>query len=143
MKNLIVLLFVFLAACSNNITGIYESENAKTACGQVDVEEYILQAGHLKMSSHAGWSEVTAYSEGVRQTLTLGSVSGQSVDNSASNAQFSINASATIAGGFIATDDTKGGSSGTLFGAADFTSPRSMSDGDTLNIEITITAASA
>ena len=95
------------------------------------------------MSSHAGWSEVTAYSESVRQALTLGSVSGQSVDNSSSNAQFSINASATIAGGFIATDDTKGGSSGTLFGAADFTSPRSMSDGDTLNVEITITAASA
>ncbi|MHA1280347.1 MAG: hypothetical protein ACTSQ8_24505 [Candidatus Helarchaeota archaeon] len=51
MKNLIILLFVFLAACSNNITGIYESKNAKTACRHFDVEEYILQAGHLKMSS--------------------------------------------------------------------------------------------
>ena len=34
------------------------------------------------MSSHAGWSEVVAYSESVRQTLTLGTVSSQSVDNS-------------------------------------------------------------
>lgn len=95
------------------------------------------------MASHAGWSEITAYTESVRQTLTLGTVSSQSVDNSASKATFSINGTATVAGAFIVTDSTKGGTSGTLYGAADFSASRNVENGDTLNVTCTLTAASA
>jgi hypothetical protein len=95
------------------------------------------------MASHAGWSEITAYSEGVRQTLTLGTVSSQSVDNSASKAAFSINGTATVAGAFVVTDSTKGGTSGTLYGVADFSASRNVESGDTLNVTCTLTAASA
>jgi hypothetical protein len=52
------------------------------------------------MAAHAGWTEVTAYTEGTRQSLVLGAVSGQSVDNSASKAVFSINATVTVGGAF-------------------------------------------
>lgn len=97
------------------------------------------------MSSHAGWAEVTAYSEANRQTLTLGAVSGQSVDNSASKASFSINSdSTTVGGAFVATDNTKGGSTGTLYGIAAFSAGDKLLDnGDTLNVTATLTAASA
>lgn len=96
------------------------------------------------MASHAGWTEITAYSEGTRQALTLGSVSGQSVDNSASKASYSINGTATVGGAFVATDSTKGGSAGTLYGGGAFTGgDRSVASGDTLNVTVTLTTAAS
>jgi len=97
------------------------------------------------MSSHAGWAEVTAYDEATREALTLGTVSSQSVDNSASKASFSINTnSTTIGGAFIVTDNTKGGTTGTLYGVGAFTGgDKSADDGDTLNVTVTCTAAAA
>lgn len=97
------------------------------------------------MSSHAGWAEVTAYDESVRQTLTLGTVSSQSVDNSASKASFTISTNSTTVGGaFITSDSTKSGTSGTLLGAGAFTgADKSTDDGDTLNVTATLTMAAA
>ena len=93
------------------------------------------------MASHAGWAESTAYSNATRPVLTLGAVSGQSVDNSASKASFSINATATITGSFTTTDNTKGGAVGILYGGGEFTTPRGVADGDTLNVTATYTNA--
>jgi hypothetical protein len=61
------------------------------------------------------------------------------VTNSASKATFNINATATVGGAFLTSDDTKGGSTGTLFSAADFQSPgdRSVVNGDTLTVTYT------
>lgn len=96
------------------------------------------------MASHAGWAEVTAYSEAARQTLTLGTVASQSVDNSASKASFSINGTATTGGCFISTDNTKGGTSGILIAAAAFTGgDKSVVSGDTVNVTVTLTASSS
>ncbi len=101
------------------------------------------------MASHAGWVEIgaaspTEYSEANRPTLTLGTVSGQSVDNSASKASYSIQTTVTIGGAFVTTDNTKGGTTGTLYGAAAFTGgDKSAQNGDTLNVTVTLTAASA
>ena len=44
------------------------------------------------------WQEFDDYDEATREALTLGSVSGKSVDNSASKAEFTINASGTEIG---------------------------------------------
>lgn len=95
------------------------------------------------MASHAGWVEVTAYTESARPALTLGTVSGQSVNNSASKAAFSINANGTTIGGaFLATNSTKGGSTGTLYGGGAFSAgDKGLDSGDTLNVTITLTAA--
>lgn len=97
------------------------------------------------MASHGGWTEVTAYSEGVRQTLTLGTVSSQSVSNTASKATFSISSdSTTIGGAFTVTDSTKSGTSGTLYGIAALSAGNKVLDsGDTLQVTVTLTAASA
>ena len=97
------------------------------------------------MASHAGWSEVTAYDEAARQTLTLGTVSSQSVDNSASKAVFTISTNSTTVGGaFLSTNSTKGGTSGTLYGAGAFTGgDKSLDDDDVLNVTVTLTAAAS
>jgi len=95
------------------------------------------------MASHSSWTENTTYSESVRQTLTLGTPAAGSVNNSSSKATFSINGTTTIFGAFLVTNSTKGGTSGTLYGVVDFGSSRAVISGDTLEITVTLTAASA
>ena len=97
------------------------------------------------MGSHGGWAEVEDYDEATRQTLTLGSVSGQSVSNTASKAAFTIDSNnTTIGGAFITTVNTKGGSTGILYGVGAFTAgDKTLDDDDTLNVTATFTAAAA
>ena len=97
------------------------------------------------MASHVGWTENQNYTEANRVTLTLGTVSGQSVDNSASKAAFSINTNGqTLGGAFITSDNTKGGTTGTLGGGGAFSGgDKSADSGDTLNVTVTLTQASA
>jgi hypothetical protein len=97
------------------------------------------------MSSHGGWTEVTAYSESVRQTLTLGSVSAKSVSNTGSKAVFTINSNSTTVGGaFLATNSTKGGTSGTLISVKAFTGGNKTADtDDVLNVTVTVTGSSS
>ena len=98
------------------------------------------------MSSHAGWTEVTAYSQSTRPACTFGTptTANPSVaTNSASPATFSINATTTVGGAFLTSNSTKGGSTGTLYSAADFSSPgdRSVVSGDTLSVTYTLSLA--
>jgi hypothetical protein len=95
------------------------------------------------MASHAGWTEVTAYDEATRQAFTPGTVSGQSVDNSASKATFTISADTTTVGGaFLTTNNTKGGSTGTLYAIGAFSAgDKSLDDNDTLDVTATFTSA--
>ena len=95
------------------------------------------------MASHAGWSEVTAYDETNRPTITWGTVSGGSVDNSANKASFTISSnSTTIGGAALTTDSTKGGTDGTLIGGGVFTAgDKSLDDDDVLNVTVTATIA--
>ena len=95
------------------------------------------------MASHSGWTENTSYSQSVRQTLTLGTASSGSIDNVGNLATYSINGTATIAGAFITSNSTKSGTTGTLYGVVDFASSRSVISGDTLEVTVTLTAASA
>jgi hypothetical protein len=103
-------------------------------------------AGDELTGTHAGWSEVTAYDEANRQTLTLGAVSSQSVDNSASKAAFTVDTnSTTIGGAFVATDDEKGGTtSGVIYGVGAFSAgDKTLDDDDTLNVTVTLTASAS
>jgi hypothetical protein len=93
------------------------------------------------MSSHAGWSELTPYSDANRPAFTPGTVSAGSVDNSASKAVFNINATSTIYGAFMSSNNTKGGTTGTLLGGNDFAASRAVQDGDTLNVTVTCSIA--
>lgn len=86
---------------------------------------------------HAGWTEVTNYSQANRPTAVFATPSTADpsvVTNTASPATFSINATVTVGGAFLISNNTKGGTSGVLFSASDFQAPgdRAMVSGDTL-----------
>jgi hypothetical protein len=91
-----------------------------------------------------GWIEDTAYSAGVRQTLTLGSASAGSISNTASPASFTMNASGTLNGAFIATTSTQGaGAGGTvLYGEASFSSTQAYASGNVITVTVTLTMVS-
>lgn len=98
------------------------------------------------MLSHAGWTEVTGYSQATRPACSFGSATAASpsvITNSASPATFSINATATVGGAFLTSDNTKGGTAGILFSAADFGTPgdRNVVSGDTLTVTYTFSLA--
>jgi len=94
------------------------------------------------MSSHAGWTEDTTYSNATRVAATFAAATNANpsvVTNSASKAQFDINGTTTIGGAFLTSGSAKGGTTGTLFSAADFASPgdRSVVSGDILLVTYT------
>lgn len=100
------------------------------------------------MASHGGWTEVTAYSNGTRPAATFGAATTADpsvIANSASPAQFNVNASANVGGAFLVSDDTIGGSSGVLFSAADFEAPgdRVVQNGDVLSVTYTFSLDAA
>jgi len=94
------------------------------------------------MAAHGGWTEITAYGEDNRQTLTLGSVAGGSAHNHAAPGTFSINAAATIGGMFLCTDSTVGSANGTIGGEGAFASGnKTVGSGDALSVRVTVIAA--
>ena len=102
------------------------------------------------MASHSGWTELvhtTKYSETVRQTLSLGAISGTTTstcDNDASKAPFSMNATSTVAGAFVVSNNASASATaGTRYGVVDFGSERGVINGDTLTVKVTLTAKTA
>ena len=100
------------------------------------------------MASHAGWTEVTAYSNATRPAATFGAATTADpsvIANSASPGQFLINASANVGGAFLTSGDLPGGSSGTLFSASDFAAPgdRTVQNGDVLSVTYTFSLDAA
>lgn len=96
-------------------------------------------AGHT-LGTHAGWTEVAAYT-GSRPTISFGastvfSTTGAQVSNGTA-ATFAINADNTvIAGAGVCTAAT--GTTGTLYNIGDFASSRTMGNGDSLNVTVTL-----
>lgn len=90
------------------------------------------------MSSHAGWTENTTYSNATRPAATFAvatTANPSVVTNTANKASYTINGTSTIGGAFLTSDNTKGGTTGTLFSASDFTGgDRSVANGDTLQV---------
>jgi hypothetical protein len=128
-----------------NMNAVYFSSSSATATwylGLVDGASAPTYANADTSASHAGWTENTGYSNATRVTCTFGTATTASpsvITNSASPAAFSMNATSTIAGAFLISNSTKGGSTGTLFSEASFSSPgnRSVVSGDTLNVTYT------
>jgi hypothetical protein len=94
------------------------------------------------MASHAGWTEVTAYSQATRPAAVFGTATTANpsvITNATAPATFSINGTTVVGGAFLTSDNTKGGTTGVLFSAADFQAPgdRSVVSGDTLTVTYT------
>jgi hypothetical protein len=98
------------------------------------------------MASHAGWTEVVAYSNATRVAATFATATTANpsvVTNTASPATFNINGTTTVGGAFLTSGSAKSGTTGTLFSAADFGSPgdRSVVASDTLSVTYTFSLA--
>lgn len=100
------------------------------------------------MASHAGWTENVTYSEATRPACTFGTATTADpsvITNAVLPAVFSINGTTTFGGAFLTSNNTKGGTSGILFSAADFSAPgdRSVVVGDVINVTYTFSLDAA
>ena len=97
------------------------------------------------MLSHAGWTENTGYVQSARPTMSFGvaTTADPSVITSTATV-FTSNATSTIAGAFLSTDNTQGGTTGTLFSVGYFTvGDRAIVSGHTLNVTYAFSADAA
>jgi len=87
-------------------------------------------------------TECTAYDQSTRPEYVEAAATSQSITNSANRAAFTFNATKSIYGAFLISNNTKGGTTGTLFSAARFSSSKSVVSSDELLLTYTFTAAS-
>lgn len=97
------------------------------------------------MSSHAGWLEggggsAPGYNQTTRRAITFASAASGSKATS-NGVIFSMNASGTVKGAFVANNSTKGGTTGILYSAGLFTvGDKVVTNGDTLSVTYTASA---
>ena len=146
------------------LLGVFESKNLVTNEGLNDLLNEALSAAGAARSWYVGlfesnytplaadtyatkgFTESTAYTEATRPAWTDAGPSSQQITNSASKAVFTMNATKTIYGAFLASDSTKGDSAAAgakMFAASKFSAARAVVATDVLNITYTIQAASA
>ena len=113
------------------------SQTSTWYMGLVDDSGFSTFSNADTMSSHSGWTESADYSESNRPEWTAGAAATRAVTNS-STVDFSMNATATIHGIFVTSDNTKSGTSGTLWSTAAFSSNASVTNGDTLKVTYTV-----
>lgn len=99
-------------------------------------------------ASHPGFTEIVPYSNATRPAATFGTATTADpsvISNSAAPAVYTINATSTVGGAFLISDNTKSGTAGVLFSASDFAAPgdRNVSSGDTIQITYTFSLDAA
>lgn len=107
--------------------------------GLIDNSGFSAVAAADTMASHAGWTELTSYSQANRVEWTEGSASGGSITNAVA-ITFSMNATAGVRGIFVTSSNVKGGVAGTLWAATIFGVNVPVSNGDTVKITYTVSA---
>jgi len=107
--------------------------------GIIDNSGFSALADADTAASHGGWNEFTTYSEANRvQWSPAAAASGQISNSSSSN--FNITGTGTLKGIFLISNNTKSGTTGTLWATAAFASNVSVVNGDLLKITYTITS---
>lgn len=89
-------------------------------------------------------TEFTNYDEASRQTWSDAGVASQSVDNSASTADFTISAGGgTVRGGALLSNSTKESTAGKIFACSRFSADRVLAEADVLSLTYTLSASSS
>jgi len=104
---------------------------------------YTPQATDIAANIATNSTEWTGYSESGRQAYTAPVTTTQSLTNSAAAATFTQSSAGTIYGAFIVSSATKGGTTGTLLAAAQFSSAKTVAPGDLLVMTYTVGASSS
>ena len=110
--------------------------------GLIDTSGFTAVAAADIMSSHTGWVEFTQYSEANRVPWTTIAAAAKAITNS-TPATFNINAGGAenVEGVFIVDQNTKGGTTGTLWATALFSGSIPVTNGDQLKVTYTVTGA--
>lgn len=109
--------------------GAPEATLAPWHAGLINNSGFTGVANSDTMSSHSGWTENSDYDESVREALTFGAAASRTIT---AQVQFTMNQNVTIQGLLTSSDNTKGGTSGTLFSTALFPSPPPLVIGNVL-----------
>jgi len=119
-----------------------DAQIATWYCGLVDNAGFSQIVRSDTMPSHGGWVEFVGYSELNRQEWNPNAAVGVTVENDVvSLCTFTITGAGTLHGGFITSDNVKGGINGILWAAANFdTGNINVIATDVVNIIYSVTA---
>ena len=105
--------------------------------GLVDNSGFSAFANADTMSSHAGWNEFTTYSQATRPTWSADAAASRAMTNS-TTVDFSITGSGTLKGLFATSNNTKSGTTGTLWATAAFSPTADVVNSDTIKATYSI-----
>jgi len=129
----------------NRILDVFFHQTTVTATWYCCLVESDTAAAHDMNYDVPVYTESTAYDEAARVAYNEAAASSQTTTNSANKAAFTINASKTMYGAFLASVSTKGdhaaGDNNVLFCYSLFAQSRAVGDDDVINLTYAITAA--
>lgn len=99
--------------------------------GLIDNTNFSALSAADSMSSHAGWTENTAYSEATRSQWTAGAAASGIITNP-THVAFTATSDIVIRGLFVTSNSTKGGATGTLWSHGTVSNPKQVSVGQQL-----------
>ena len=106
--------------------------------GLVDNAGWSAFADADTLSSHAGWTESTTYSESNRVEWEEDAPASRAISNT-TTADFSVNATGNLKGIFVSSNNVKStGNTGTLWSTAAFSAVVATANGDTLKVTYTV-----
>ena len=124
----------------NDILDKYFQGSGYTAAwflGLINSSGYSAVAAGDTAASHAGWTETSAYTAATRPAVSWAAAAAGSKSASAA-VSFTINATVTIKGAFLISNDTKGGTTGVLYSCGAFAADRALVNTDILNVNVTV-----
>lgn len=107
--------------------------------GLIDNSGYTTLLGNDTMASHAGWAEFSTYTSATRPLWNRNAASAGAV-SSGTTTDFTFSGAGTLKGAFITSDNTKSGTTGTLWAHGLFLNNVVATDGDTLRITYAVAA---
>lgn len=107
--------------------------------GLISNSGYSALAAGDTMASHTGWTEFTGYSQANRVTWTSGAASAQSITNGTA-ATFDMTGTGTVKGIFVVANNTKGGTTGTLWATGLFQADLPVVSSDQIKVTYTLNA---
>lgn len=107
--------------------------------GLINNSSYSAVSSSDTMTSHSGWAELTNYSETTRPQWSNLSGDNALIGN-ATPVEFTITTASVIKGIFVVSNNSKGGSTGTLWNTGIFPVVRSVSVGQKLQVNYRLRA---
>lgn len=126
-----------------DLLGVYFGAGAKPAGWYLVLKGAGAAAAADTLSTHAGWVEESGVYTGVNRPTVGFAAAAANGDNgqiaTSSAVSVAITAAGTIAGCGLTPTQAKATLTGVLYNAGDFSASRTVANGDTLNVTLTLT----